>query len=130
VDLRRRRGHDRERPLDRRGVQQVVRVEEDDDVTAALREPPLHRGGVTAIGLLDEADAVPVLPQELERAVRRAVVDHDDLGPRVALRQRAVDGRADVVPVVVAGDADGDGDGGCRDRHDAVRTPDAARHDA
>jgi hypothetical protein len=62
-------------------------------------------------------DAVAVVPQDVLRLVRRAVVDDHDLEIRVALTQRAVDRIAEGVSAVVGRDDDAD-ERGRRVAHD------------
>ena len=81
------------------GFPGVVRIEEADVLAVGVREPEIarraHAAGLVA-RMLDVADAVGktlrVVARDLRAAIRRAVVDEDDLPRRVRLCPHAVDG--------------------------------------
>ena len=86
----------------------VVVVEDPQILAAHLRHRPIERARLAAILLIDHLDALAVALEDSVRRVRRAVVDHDNLGGRHGLPQDAVEGLAEVVRPIEGRDHGGD----------------------
>jgi hypothetical protein len=86
--------------------QDVVRVEEHDDVPAGQHIATVEGHPLRSLLGQQHRDSVGIALDHARRAVRRAVVDDDDLHIVPSQRQRALDGGTDETLVVVVGDDD------------------------
>src|SRR6185437_4459427 len=68
---------------------------------AARREPGVIGGALSAILAKDGAAASGIIGYDLGRAVGRPVIDDDDLGGAMGLRQRALDRPSQEASVIV-----------------------------
>ena len=88
------------------GRQRVVGVHEGDVIACRLRDAAIGGCDLAGVGLVDVAHGVAIARHDLARAVRRAVVDDDDLEllARMVLGEHAVEAAADEVAVLVGRD--------------------------
>ena len=86
------------------GKPKIVGVEKRDVFAAARSNAVISGGRNTLILLKNRADARPVALQNFFRAVRRAVIDNDQLDISDGLREDAVNRLADVSRVIVVWD--------------------------
>ena len=102
-------------PGDEVVVPEVVRIEEADERRVELGHAAAQRAGLAEVGpelhvaKPRVAEAREAAPDDLVRAVRRGIVDDDDLQVADGLAGHQLDGLLDEGAVVVIGDHDSDG---------------------
>ena len=87
-------------------VEHVIGVEKDDDVPLRRSKAAVVRGELALILLPDERDARNPRLRDLERAIRRSVIDENDLRIAIRLTDRGGDRFAQVPRIVVVADDD------------------------
>ena len=107
----------REKPLQGRRIQEVIRLEDRQVTPARLVESAVHRRAVAGVGLVDHAEArIGQEPlDDVARTICRPVVDADDLDVGERLIAQRLQTLAQVALDVVDGHQDGDRGSGASD---------------
>jgi hypothetical protein len=92
--------------LDLPGEEGVIRIEQRDEFSSRMQEAKVPRRRDAAVGLVDVAHRPAIALDDGASVVGRSVVDDDDLDVAIALREHALDRRADDRRAVVRRDDD------------------------